>query len=118
MQEPPETWVPRRPVNGLETRPSWVEEYYGPQLEPGTLWTKARTVEWLGQPRNFNELHIRVAENQTDRNHIKEVTDLVQDKIEKSGRTVLFTGELSRYGTRLLRLSNARETCTEQDVNS
>ncbi len=49
------------------------------------------TLEWLGEPRNFNELHIRVAEHQNDREYIKAVTDKVQDKIENSGRTVLFT---------------------------
>jgi putative ABC transport system permease protein len=48
-------------------------------------------LEWLGEPRDFNEMHIRVAGNQYDRDHVKTVIDEVQDKIEKSGRTVLYT---------------------------
>jgi putative ABC transport system permease protein len=47
-------------------------------------------LEWLGEPRDFNEMHIRVAGNY-DPDHVKTVTNEVQDKIEKSGRTVLFT---------------------------
>jgi len=46
------------------------------------------TLEWLGFPRDFDELYIRVAENETDKEHIQAVADQVQDKIEKSGRTV------------------------------
>ena len=49
------------------------------------------TLEWLEEPRNFNELHIRVAENELDRTHIKAVTNLVQDKLEEAGIAVLFT---------------------------
>jgi putative ABC transport system permease protein len=46
------------------------------------------TLEWLGFSPDFNELHILVAENETDKDHIQAVADRVQDKIEKSGRTV------------------------------
>ncbi|MDH4138670.1 MAG: ABC transporter permease, partial [Anaerolineae bacterium] len=46
------------------------------------------TLEWLGFSRDFDELHILVAENETDKDHIQAVADRVQDKIEKSGRTV------------------------------
>jgi putative ABC transport system permease protein len=46
------------------------------------------TLEWLGFSRDFNQLHIIVAENETDKEHIQAVADQVQDKIEKSGRTV------------------------------
>lgn len=46
------------------------------------------TLEWLGFPRDFDELFIRVAENETDKEHIQAIADQVQDKIEKSGRTV------------------------------
>ena len=46
------------------------------------------TLEWLGLPRDFDELYITVSENETDKEHIQAVADQVQDKIEKSGRTV------------------------------
>jgi putative ABC transport system permease protein len=49
------------------------------------------TVEWLGQPRDFNQLNIVVAENQLDRNHITAIARQVQTKLEKSGRTVFGT---------------------------
>jgi putative ABC transport system permease protein len=48
----------------------------------------ADTLEWLGFERYFNQLHIVVEENTTDKDHIQAVADLVQDKIEKGGRTV------------------------------
>ena len=47
-------------------------------------------LEWLDEPRNFNEMHIRVA-GTYDPERVKVVVNEVQDKIEKSGRTVLFT---------------------------
>jgi putative ABC transport system permease protein len=46
------------------------------------------TLEWLGFSRDFDQLRILVAENETDKEHIQAVADQVQDKIEKSGRTV------------------------------
>lgn len=49
------------------------------------------TLEWLGEPRNYNELSITVAENAGDKEHIRRVAEKVRDKIEKSGRTVLGT---------------------------
>ncbi len=49
------------------------------------------TLQWFEEPRNFNELYIRVAENGDDRDQVIEVVNLVQDKIEESGRAILFT---------------------------
>ena len=49
------------------------------------------TLEWLGYPHAFDELQILVAENRTDEAHIRAVADRVEDKIEKSGRTVHWT---------------------------
>lgn len=49
------------------------------------------TLEWLGEPRNLDELHIVAAENALDEEHIRRVANRVQDKVEKSGRTVGFT---------------------------
>jgi putative ABC transport system permease protein len=49
------------------------------------------TAEWLGQPRDFNQLNIVVAENQLDTDHIKAVAGQVQNKLEKSGRLVFGT---------------------------
>jgi putative ABC transport system permease protein len=46
------------------------------------------TLEWLGFSRDLDELHIRVAENETDKDYIQAIADQVEDKIEKSGRTV------------------------------
>ncbi|MGB0388525.1 MAG: ABC transporter permease [Ardenticatenaceae bacterium] len=49
------------------------------------------TLEWLGESRDYTELRVRVAENQEDKAHIEVVANKVQDKLEKGGRTVLFT---------------------------
>ncbi|MCK6625783.1 MAG: FtsX-like permease family protein [Anaerolineae bacterium] len=49
------------------------------------------TLEWLGQPTDYNELRIIVADHADDRDHIREVANEVQDKIENGGRSVLFT---------------------------
>ncbi len=46
------------------------------------------TLEWLGFAREFDVLQIQVAENASNMEHIQAVADQVQDKIEKSGRTV------------------------------
>jgi putative ABC transport system permease protein len=49
------------------------------------------TLEWLGFSRSFSEMHIQVAENETEKGHVQAVAEQVQDKIEKSGRTVYWT---------------------------
>lgn len=46
---------------------------------------------WLEEPSNFNELHVRVAEDAIAAGQFREVINEAQDKIERSGRTVLFT---------------------------
>lgn len=49
------------------------------------------TLEWLGEPRDFDELHLIVASHPTDRAHIRQVADTVRAQIEKGGRTVSWT---------------------------
>lgn len=49
------------------------------------------TLEWLGEPRTYNELHIVVAGDRSDKAHIQKVAKLVQDKVERSGRPVALT---------------------------
>lgn len=49
------------------------------------------TLEWLGVSREYNELHIIVAEGKDNEEHIQEVTRLVKEKVEKSGRHVYYT---------------------------
>jgi len=46
------------------------------------------TVEWLGQPRTFNQLNVVVAGDTLDKNHIHDVANQVRDKIEQGGRRV------------------------------
>ncbi len=45
------------------------------------------TLEWLGQPRYFNELHIRV-EPPLDTAQIQQIASTVRNRIERSGREV------------------------------
>ena len=49
------------------------------------------TLEWLGEPRALNEMHITVAGAAEDPAHREAVARQVRDKIEKSGLTVLRT---------------------------
>jgi putative ABC transport system permease protein len=48
------------------------------------------TLEWLDQPRDFNDLRFTVAKQTDDIEYIKEVAQKVQDKLEQGGATVLF----------------------------
>ncbi len=47
------------------------------------------TLEWLGEPRDYNQLAFTVAERPLDKGHVEQVARQVRDKIEKSGRSVL-----------------------------
>ncbi|NTU83870.1 MAG: FtsX-like permease family protein [Chloroflexales bacterium] len=53
----------------------------------GTGYISLDTVEILGLPREFNTLHIVVAEHKLDEDHIRTIANQVEEKIEKSGRT-------------------------------
>lgn len=48
------------------------------------------TMEWLGESRNFNEVSILVAGDNTNQEHNRIVAEEVYDKIEKSGRDPSF----------------------------
>ena len=49
------------------------------------------TLEWLGEPQDYNEMRFVVAEKADDKEHITDVAALVRRKIEKSGRAVFYT---------------------------
>jgi putative ABC transport system permease protein len=57
------------------------------------------TLEWLGEPRAYNELNIIVAEHGNDKVLIQRVADAVGDKVQKSGRTVYWIQVPSQAGT-------------------
>ena len=46
------------------------------------------TMEWLGYPRTYNELHMRVMGDRSDVSHIQEVAAEVEDRLERSGLEV------------------------------
>lgn len=46
------------------------------------------TLEWLGEPHNYNQLQLVVDGDTPDREHIKRVATLVSAKVEKSGHKV------------------------------
>ncbi len=48
------------------------------------------TLEWLGEPRDYNQVVFRVAENRDDADHINAVAKQVQRKLERAGVTVIF----------------------------
>jgi putative ABC transport system permease protein len=49
------------------------------------------TLEWLGYVREFDELHILVDGDNMDKEHIRNVADVVENQVEKSGRIVYWT---------------------------
>ena len=46
------------------------------------------TIEWLGYPRTYNELHLRVTGDRYDVDHIDEVASAVEDQLNRSGLEV------------------------------
>ncbi len=68
-----------------------------PNLVPAALTNQTyafatrETLEWLGQPEYYTELHITVTGDRFDKQHIAEVAALVRNKIESGDRTVYFT---------------------------
>lgn len=68
-----------------------------PNLAPAALTNQTyafatlATLEWLGRPQYYTELHITVTGDRFNKEHIAEVAALVRNKIESSGRTVYFT---------------------------
>lgn len=49
------------------------------------------TLEWLGYSRNFSDLYLTVAEQRTNKEHIQQVVDAVQQRLEKGGYTVFWS---------------------------
>ena len=49
------------------------------------------TLEWLGEPRNYNQVVFVVKENKDDYDHINEVTKKVEARLESAGVDVLFS---------------------------
>lgn len=48
------------------------------------------TLEWLGEPREYNELHFVVASDPMNKEHIQAVANQVQDKLESAGLSVFY----------------------------
>ena len=49
------------------------------------------TLEWLGEPRDFNQLVYVVAEDKLNEEHVQAVGKLIEGRLERSGVAVLFT---------------------------
>jgi putative ABC transport system permease protein len=49
------------------------------------------TLEWLGEGRDYNLLVFVVAEDQLNRQHVQDVGKLIEDRLERSKVTTLFT---------------------------
>lgn len=56
----------------------------------GYAYATFETLEWLGEPRDYNQLPYVVAENPLDAKHIWDVGRLIETRLEKSGVPVLF----------------------------
>jgi putative ABC transport system permease protein len=62
-----------------------------PSFLDGTIYGYVTfdTLEWLGAPRDFNQMNIVVAEHKDNKPYIQYVANEVSHKIEKSGHSVL-----------------------------
>ena len=49
------------------------------------------TLEWLGEPRDYNQIVFVVQDNKMDADHIQAVSKLIQNRLERDGNQVLFT---------------------------
>lgn len=54
-------------------------------------YVSQETLDWLGLPRRYNELHLVVAERRFDKPYITRVAQAAADKLERSGYTVFWT---------------------------
>ncbi|MGD9001121.1 MAG: ABC transporter permease [Anaerolineae bacterium] len=61
----------------------WTQMAYG--------YVTLDTLEWLGLPRNYGELHILVAGDRSDVAHIEGVVREVEDRVERSGLEIVRT---------------------------
>jgi putative ABC transport system permease protein len=55
-----------------------------------TAYVTPKTLEWLGGSSSYNQLLVSVKENQTDAEHVTEVTQAVADRVERAGATIYF----------------------------
>ncbi len=64
-----------------------------PAFLDGTIYAYVtfETLEWLGEPRDYNEMYIVVEGDKYNKEHVQVVANEVRNKIEKSGRSVLMT---------------------------
>ncbi len=58
----------------------------------GSAYITPDTLEWLGFPRAYTQIRVRVAENHADRAHIQRVADAIKKRVEDSGRTFFGAG--------------------------
>jgi putative ABC transport system permease protein len=54
-------------------------------------YVSQKTLGWLGLPRQYNELHLVVAERAFDKTHTRQVAHDAANKMERSGYTVFWT---------------------------
>ncbi|MGB1252612.1 MAG: ABC transporter permease [Candidatus Promineifilaceae bacterium] len=55
---------------------------------PDTIYVDFDTLDWLGQPQQFNRLNVIVDGDRNNQAHIEAVGDLVEEKIEDNGASV------------------------------
>jgi putative ABC transport system permease protein len=63
----------------------------GDFLAPPLGYITLNTLPWLGQSTDYNRLLVTVDGNSSDKEHIRQVSTLVSDQLEKSGRQVYRT---------------------------
>jgi len=86
-----------RMSDGTERRLRLVGTVHDQSQEPATFegsiygYVTAETLEWLGEPHNYNELYVTTDPQVQDKDEIRHIAARVRDKIEDSGGLVLAT---------------------------
>ena len=52
----------------------------------GTAFTTLETLEWLGFPKGYSQIRIRVREQVANREYIQQIVDKIKERVEDSGR--------------------------------
>ncbi len=56
----------------------------------GYAYITYETLEWLGEPRDFNQLVFVAAEDKLNQEHVQSVGKMIENRLERSGVAVLF----------------------------
>lgn len=76
------------PVTGIVHDPTGIPAFFAETMYG---FVDFDTLIWLGESRSYSQMNIALTANQLDDEHIKAVSRIIEDRIERSGRSVAFS---------------------------